>query len=542
MATYIFAIGGTGSRVLRSLVMLSAAGSRGTGTAQEIVPIIFDYDAQNGDLKSTDTLLMQYQKIHRKAYPNGLVGTENFFSTSFTPIRNKQIRAGVLGGQLQFNPNFEYAAYIQPAANNANTFSTYLGYGQLTGNLEPTQKLLDALYNNSAANDPTSEINMDFNVGFKGCPNIGCLVATHFTDTAEFRHFTRTFNVNNDSIIIVGSVFGGTGASGIPVLMHALRSNANVGANARISLLAMGPYYKISDQNGGVVNSNTFVAKFKAAMKAYGQGAENSVNNQANRIYYVADGDTQAPLNYCDGGQNQTNPPFMAELIGAMCLLDCCSNPPQVNQHEAKKVALDDYAPISRYDQNRNQWVMPTQDYDGMQHGNHFRWKHFDNSGLKIAYLRPMVRLAFLERFLRQHQPGAGENWWNDPNRGIGSVPLFLGDLTVFLNSFTKYLVDLRGNHRPMDLINTAAQQYDKFLDDVPLAEKKSLLNLNPWQINDKKISDEMVKQWRDYTNPQNGVPANNSKEYDFIQVADRAMKSIDSEIANHYNNGIYSR
>ena len=44
---YIFAIGGTGSRVLKSLTMLLAAGVK--TNASEIVPIIIDPDAACGD-------------------------------------------------------------------------------------------------------------------------------------------------------------------------------------------------------------------------------------------------------------------------------------------------------------------------------------------------------------------------------------------------------------------------------------------------------------------------------------------------------------
>ena len=50
MNLYIFAIGGSGSRVLRSLTMLLAAGVQ---TDSNIIPIIIDPDASNGDLDRT---------------------------------------------------------------------------------------------------------------------------------------------------------------------------------------------------------------------------------------------------------------------------------------------------------------------------------------------------------------------------------------------------------------------------------------------------------------------------------------------------------
>ena len=58
---YVFAIGGSGSRVLRSLTMLLAAGVK---TDYEIVPMIIDPDFSNGDLIRTVDIMRLYQSIH----------------------------------------------------------------------------------------------------------------------------------------------------------------------------------------------------------------------------------------------------------------------------------------------------------------------------------------------------------------------------------------------------------------------------------------------------------------------------------------------
>ena len=50
---FVFAIGGTGERVMRSLTMLMAAGLP-TLTNYEVFPIIIDYDEKNAD-KNTIT-------------------------------------------------------------------------------------------------------------------------------------------------------------------------------------------------------------------------------------------------------------------------------------------------------------------------------------------------------------------------------------------------------------------------------------------------------------------------------------------------------
>ena len=60
---YIFGIGGTGSRVLRSLTMMLSAGVRLKNGIDEIVPIIIDPDCQNGDLLRTVDLMNNYMHI-----------------------------------------------------------------------------------------------------------------------------------------------------------------------------------------------------------------------------------------------------------------------------------------------------------------------------------------------------------------------------------------------------------------------------------------------------------------------------------------------
>ena len=59
--TFIFAIGGTGSRVLRSLTMLMASGVK--GMTEDICPIIIDYDLHNGDKDRAITCMKKYSEI-----------------------------------------------------------------------------------------------------------------------------------------------------------------------------------------------------------------------------------------------------------------------------------------------------------------------------------------------------------------------------------------------------------------------------------------------------------------------------------------------
>ena len=61
---FIFGIGGTGSRVIKSLTMLLAAGV--DIEASEVIPIIIDPHQQNDDLRRTLSLLNNYQTIYNR--------------------------------------------------------------------------------------------------------------------------------------------------------------------------------------------------------------------------------------------------------------------------------------------------------------------------------------------------------------------------------------------------------------------------------------------------------------------------------------------
>ena len=76
-----------------------------------------------------------------------------------------------------------------------------------------------------------SEANLesDMEVGFKGNPNIGSVVLNQFTDSQDFIDFADAFKPG-DRIFIISSIFGGTGASGFPLLLKNLR-----GLDAKVS-------------------------------------------------------------------------------------------------------------------------------------------------------------------------------------------------------------------------------------------------------------------------------------------------------------------
>jgi hypothetical protein len=188
---YIFGIGGTGSRVLKSLTMLLAAGVK---CDYDIVPYIVDPDAANANLTDTVATLRRYQQIRNSISFNENTKNE-FFRTDIQDTVN---------------------GFRMPLGQTNQKFSSFINLAGLSSANQDLSKMLFSERNLSA----------DMQVGFKGNPNIGCVVMNQIATQPEFIAFANSFQ-SGDKIFIVSSIFGGTGASGFPLLLKTFRTNQN---------------------------------------------------------------------------------------------------------------------------------------------------------------------------------------------------------------------------------------------------------------------------------------------------------------------------
>ena len=165
MTTYVFFVGGTGARVLRSLVMLLASGVE-IGANNKIVPIIIDYDMQNGDLKEAKDLLNLYNRLQNTAaYASGESG---FFNAAI------EMR--------------DYSMANIKGDGDRDTFAKYIMYSFLKNDKElaPTAALINALYDDSPQDSPSTELNLEMSVGFKGNPNIGSVIFNDYFNDRSY--------------------------------------------------------------------------------------------------------------------------------------------------------------------------------------------------------------------------------------------------------------------------------------------------------------------------------------------------------------------
>ena len=327
MRLFLFAIGGTGARVVRSLTMMLAAGVDGLDSSFEIVPLIIDYDLSNGDKMRAVKAVEAYSKIHNTLYPDvakGVKYNDNFFMTGLSPLPSNdptkpyEFYFGTLTTE-------KFASYLQKNALNTNP-STRL-----------SESLLEALYDTSDDRSMNAELELDMAKGFKGNPNIGAVVFHELKKSPEFQRFASTFNSASDKVFIISSIFGGTGASGFPELVNAIRTvtnntlnNANIGAALVLPYFKLKPYDPASGDTGAI-DAASFNAKTKAALGFY--ATPNGVNSKVDTIYYVAD-EHKDDYNYAEGEGRQQNNAHAVEFIAATAVLDFLVNAPQRGAYE----------------------------------------------------------------------------------------------------------------------------------------------------------------------------------------------------------------
>jgi hypothetical protein len=306
---YIFGIGGTGSRVIKSLAMLLAAGVKLDNNFDTVVPIIIDPDTDNGDLDRTKNILKLYQEIRSQIKePDDFFRQELKTVNELADLQNRTI-----------SPD-----YFQFKLNNVDdsTFGQYIGFDSLCdeySNSKDDKSFVKLLYSNS-------NLNSDLSIGFKGNPNMGSIVLNQFTNSENFRRFGKTFGPD-DAIFIINSIFGGTGAAGFPLLLKNLRGNENLLNYARIKNAPIGgitylPYFTLDNQ--GEINAESFEEKSKIAIDYYNRTIINQ--RKINILHFIGNRGNTNIEKYAVGGTEQKNKAHFLEIAGALAIVEFCKN------------------------------------------------------------------------------------------------------------------------------------------------------------------------------------------------------------------------
>lgn len=429
---FVFAIGGTGSRVLKSLTMLLASGVKPNSDKEfEIVPIIIDPHKSNEDLKRTERLLGNYQSISNEA------GSGNgFFSTKITTL-NKLVKSqNRLSGSFTFN--------LQQVANTR--FKEYIDFNQLE---ESSKALADILFSGKSINKRGEEVDLldiEMDIGFVGNPNIGSVVLNQFKDSEEFKEFASNFNAE-DRVFIISSIFGGTGAAGFPAILKNIRdamNNKNIDGkgflqDAKIGAVTALPYFNIEKDIDSPIQKSDFIGKTKAALYYYKDNVTG--NNSINSLYYIADDYSGKPYKNDPGDNGQKNDAHFVELASALAVIDFLETPDRALECSGGKAV----SPIYKEFGIRN---------DSAE----IKFSDFEDYTERKISLR-LSQFALFRKYLNEHFSSAIEKeaWSNDKpevNKKFADDTFYRTNVSEFLTSFGEWLREMSDNRRGFSPFN----------------------------------------------------------------------------------------
>jgi len=298
---YIFGIGGTGSRVIKALSMLFAAGAKLDNGFDTVVPIIIDPDISNGDLNRTKDILKLYQQIRANVdQPN------DFYAQELKTVQNINSNTSSINGA-----GFQF----QIGGTNNASFKDFISFNNLS---EDEKNFISTLYSND-------NLNADLSIGFKGNPNMGSVVLNQFTKSNDFQDFGLSFS-QGDAIFIINSIFGGTGAAGFPLILKNLRHGADIPNSEIVRQAPIGnttylPYFKLES---GEIDSDSFLEKTKSALDYYNRTIIDQ--GEVNAMYLLGDSGTTSTYENHVGQMNQKNDAHFLEVAGALAIFDFCKN------------------------------------------------------------------------------------------------------------------------------------------------------------------------------------------------------------------------
>lgn len=328
---FLIAIGGTGMRCLESFVHLCAAGLFDNHT---IDILTLDTDQTNGNKTRVENLINLYNSVKTDdgTEPGGNPTTNTFFSAKLKLYR--------------FFTDYSHAS--------RNTLSSLAQTNGLTEQLrQENQDLSDLFFEK----DTVQNFNLDH--GYRAQTHLGAMLMYHGIiesarkariggeDVAcqdkELANFLQELNKHAASarVFVFGSVFGGTGASSIPVIPVALSEalRALTGGTAVINLnralfgsTLLTDYFTFGNPTDEalkkekvIATSNHFALNSQAALSFYNN--DTTVQSTYKRMYHIG-WPSSLKNNYGNddkvltGGSEQVNPCHVIEMMCATAAYD----------------------------------------------------------------------------------------------------------------------------------------------------------------------------------------------------------------------------
>jgi hypothetical protein len=320
---FIIGIGGTGMRCLETFTHMCAMGLY---DGMEFNVLTLDTDFTNGNKNRTENLIKDYNNIKKTSdSENGAANNDSFFSAKINL--------------------FEFVTDYN--ANGRKRFSELTNLKSENDDFSDS-KLLSELFLSEDVQ------NFDLSHGYRAQTHLGSYLMYHaITDLAkrlksgvdikdgekQFEQFLNLlYNAKEDArIFVFGSIFGGTGASSIPVIPKALNDALDIYGDGKMSIdkgakfgaTLLTEYFKFKKpadsqksnrDNAIIADSSFFTLNSQAALQFY--QSDPTVKKTYQKMYHVG-----WPIDAVDyskgknesktitGGESQKNQCHITELM-----------------------------------------------------------------------------------------------------------------------------------------------------------------------------------------------------------------------------------
>jgi hypothetical protein len=437
---FVFAIGGTGSRVIKALTMLLAAGVEIENT-EKIIPIIIDPDAANGDLSRTVQLVKEYKNIRKQTHSN----SSSFFKTEISSL--DELAAGSM-----VSDNFKFDI----SGVKDQLFKDFIGFSEMD---EKNKAFISLLFSKD-------NLDADMEVGFKGNPNIGSVVINKFKDSDFFNSFAANF-AEDDRVFIISSIFGGTGAAGFPIVLKNIRNAEKEVHNfaflnkARIGAVSVLPYFNVKANASTTIDSDAFISKTKAALNYYSRNITG--NNSINALYYIGDKVTNEQ-DGADGATGQRNRAHFVELAAALSIIEFMRfKDDELVMQPDNTVANPKYFEFG-LEKETNEIV-----FNDLA------------KATKEIIAKPLTQYALFNAFMQHHFDSLhkqnGQAWATNGVNRIKEIETgFKNTLANFNRAFTDWLQEMDWSHVSFAALDTTKQDKNILQLVKGIPEKKSFL------------------------------------------------------------------
>lgn len=319
---HLVGIGGTGARVIEAAIFLCAAGYG----PDNLTVFLIDADKGNGNLTRTKSLIDAYngcRKNYQRAPGSRLFATEI--------VDPDPVVWSIFDEQ-----NVSLASYIN-----------YSNMKQVNPDLASFASVLFT----GGDNNETGELNTPLNEGFRGHPSIGAVVMSDPPKDenpwkALWGDISNSASPNDVLVFLIGSIFGGTGAAGVPTIgsrdMIKFCSEARMGEN--ISKVLLGgalvlPYFTFQKETEGLegqmfVTTDDFYIATKAALQYYNEKVQRDLG--FDQIYLLGDSLGQNVGRFSPGKKEQENRPHYIELFSALAAYDFFQQSPVKDNADKK--------------------------------------------------------------------------------------------------------------------------------------------------------------------------------------------------------------